>query len=320
MENQNSDMLTTKEAARILNVKPTTIHKYVREGKLKPVYTDGWQIDATKLFYTADIEALKKELQKPGITTGEAADLLGIHITTISQYIQKGIIKAGKKLYRGREIYFIEPEEIERFKSVYDQKKKREQKNFFDKETGFAWFQSFIDSKGNSNNRILPNDEGEPYLNTEDGKQIHIDKVLLLGFQPVFQIPDIDYISKRGYAKFKFSISENFYSIITYFYKYLGPKNMKVAVNEDQSITVEVKPFFLREQLNSEEIKELNKSLVEGSIICRYDGILVNSDLETITVAVPADLKDLVKKEAERTGHTIEEIVLDSLKEKFNYK
>lgn len=74
MRENQKEMVTTKEAATILNVKPSTIHKYVREGKIKPVYEENWQIDATKLFYLEDVERLKNKNKKPGITTGEAAE------------------------------------------------------------------------------------------------------------------------------------------------------------------------------------------------------------------------------------------------------
>lgn len=52
-------IIKTSEAAEILQVKVSTVHKYVKEGKLKPVYEDDWQIDTTKLFYEDDILDLK---------------------------------------------------------------------------------------------------------------------------------------------------------------------------------------------------------------------------------------------------------------------
>jgi excisionase family DNA binding protein len=312
------ETLTTKEAAELLKVQPSTIHKYVKDGKLEPVYVTNWQIDATKLFFKEDIEKLKQEFSKPGITTGEAAELLGIHHTTISQYIQKGLIKAEKKPYKGRDIYFIEPEEIENFKSTHEFKRKKEQKEFFDKETGFAWFQSFTDVHGNQNNRILLDGEGEALLVRDNGKKITLNNIVAAGYSPVVSIPDIDYISKRGYAKFIFNQTDLFYSIIELFYLHLGPKNMKVSLQEDRTLKVEIKPIYIKSQLPNEILQELRISLLEGSISNRLDGIVINSDLETITVAVPSELKELIRKEAEVTQRTIEEVVLSVLKDKFS--
>lgn len=312
-------MLTTKEAAELLEVKPSTIHKYVREKKLNPVYDSNWQIDATKLFFREDIEGIKKELIKPGITTGEAAELLGLHVATISQYIQKGILKAEKKPYRGRDIYFITPEAIETFKSNYELSRKKEQKEFFDKETGFAWFQSFKDKKGNNGHRILLDESSEPYLYTTDGRKIVLNRIELEGYVPISPISDIDYIHKRGYAKFKFKESNTFYYIVELFYKYLGPKSIKIIINEENSVHVEVKPILINEMLNEEVIQELNECVIEGSIIQRLDGIYIDSDLESITVAIPSELKALIKTQAEISNQTMEEVVLQLLKEKFHY-
>ncbi|MDE3841068.1 hypothetical protein C0966_17545 (plasmid) [Bacillus methanolicus] len=317
MDREDKEILTTKEAACELDVKPSTIHKYVKEGKIKPVYDDSWHIDGTYLFYTKDVLMLKKELVKPGITTGEAAEMLGLHHTTISQYIQKGLLRAEKKPYRGRDIYFIEPEEIERFKSNYESKKKRKRKEFYNKETGFAWFQSFIDPQGNKNNRILLGEDGEPFLRTYDNRQIPVEFIKLEGFQPINPIPDIDYIHKRGYAKFRFTENDTFYQIIELFYQNLGPKNMKLTIAEDLSIIVEVKPILIKDNYNVFE--ELEKSLVEGSVTQRLDGIYIDSDLEIITIAAPSQLKKLIKEDADKLNINMEDLVLKILKEKYGF-
>lgn len=315
-EEQNK-LLSTKEAAELLEVKPSTIHRYVREKKIKPVYDSNWQIDATKLFYKEDIDRLKKELVKPGITTGEAAELLGLHIATISQYIQKGILKAEKKPFKGREIYFITADELENFKSNYELNKKKEQKEFFDKDTGFAWFQSFKDKNENNGHRILLDESNEPYLFTTDGRKIELNRIAEEGFVPISPISDIDYIHKRGYAKFEFQKSNTFYNIAELFYRYLGPKNLKININEDNSVHVEIKPILINEILNDEWIQELNESVIEGSIIQRLDGVYIDSDVESITVAIPSELKAQIKNEAEQSNRTMEEVVLQILKEKY---
>lgn len=315
MSDEKNGIITTKEAAKLLDVKPSTIHKYVKEGKLKPVYENNWHIDATKLFYVKDIEQLKNEFVKPGITTGEASELLGLHLTTISQYIQKGELKAEKKLYKGREIYFIEREELERFKNSYEWSKKKEQKEFLDKETGYAWFQCFSDSLGRSENRILLDEGGEPFLFTSDSRKIPLNKIKSEGYQPTTSIADIDYISKRGYAKFKFMISDLFFSVVDLFYKNLGPKNMKMSVDGDE-VVIEIKPVVIRGEVPSTSVQYLENNIIEGGVSTRVDGVIINSDLETITVAVPSELKERIKREAELSKNTIEEVVLKILTEK----
>lgn len=44
-----NNIISTKEAAAELDVKINTINKYVKEGKLKPVYKENWSIDTTKI-------------------------------------------------------------------------------------------------------------------------------------------------------------------------------------------------------------------------------------------------------------------------------
>ncbi|KZE67968.1 hypothetical protein AWM68_17500 [Fictibacillus phosphorivorans] len=317
MDKIERGMITTKDAAEKLGVKSSTIHKYVKEGKLKPVYGDNWHIDATKLFYEDDVLELKKELAKPGISTGEAAELLGLHKTTITQYINKGLIHAEKKTYRGRELNFISPEELERFKLSYESKQKRERKDFYDKETGYAWFQSFEDKEGNRNNRILLNQNGDPYLSTSQNEDISIEDIKPEGYKPVYLIKDHDYIHKRGYAKFTFKPSEDVYSIIELFYRNLGPKNLKLNLREDHFIEVEVKPILIKEEINEIQLSTLNNSLEEGNIIVRHDGVFIDSDLEIITIAAPSGLKKKIKQDSEKDNISMEDVVLNILKEKY---
>ncbi|MGR9635438.1 helix-turn-helix domain-containing protein [Bacillus cereus] len=63
----------TKEAAKQLNIAESTLHKYVKDGLIKPVYDD-WKQDGSRLFYVDDIERLAESIKKPkGITISELA-------------------------------------------------------------------------------------------------------------------------------------------------------------------------------------------------------------------------------------------------------
>lgn len=316
MEKENRKMITTSEAAELLKVKPSTIHKYVREEKLKPVYETNWQIDATKLFYLDDVEALKKQLAKPGITTGEASELLGLHPTTVNLYIQRGELKAEKKDYKGRKLFFIEPEELERFKSKYEETKKLEKKDFFDKETGYAWFQSFVDQHGEVNGRILLNESGQPYLSTPNG-QIPYGEIKKSGYAPSFIIKDINYKSRKGIVRFHFAETPDTFRIMELFYKNLGPKNMKVILTDDRKIEVEVKPILIEETVSEFDYQFLESHLQLGNISKRLEGIFLDSELENLSVPVPTQLKLRIRKDAKEKNKTIEELVLKILKEKY---
>lgn len=319
-QEEQRKIIKTSEAAEILQVKVSTVHKYVKEGKLKPVYEDDWQVDTTKLFYEDDILNFKETLIKPGLTTGEAAKLLGIHITTISQYINKGIIKAEKKQYKGRELNFIEPAELERVKSELSLQKRENQKSFIDREHNIAWFQPFQNEDTGEFGRILLNDDNHPILLTNQNRNISYEDITRLGFRPLYKLADSKYINKKGYAMFQFpydnSLGSPVFKLFDLFYKIAGPKNMKVNV-VNQNILAEIKPIFLPIIEEPILINTLKNSLKTGDIHLRHNGIYIDSEVETITFSLPAELKQKIKIDAEKQNVTMEEFVLGIIKEKY---
>lgn len=320
MNQTERKIIKTSQAADILEVKVSTIHKYVNEGKLKPVYEDNWQIDTTKLFYEDDVLKLKNELIKPGITTGEAAEFLGLHITTISQYIQKGIIHAQRKPYKGRELYFIEPKELERVKSELSQQKQNAPKDFFDRKQKLVWFQALQNEGTGEFGRILLNEEMEPELITNQNRKIPYDDITRSGFVPVYQLADDKYIHKKGYALFElpyeFNLGATIYKVMDEFYKIAGPKNMKVLVF-NQKILVEVKPVLLPIIDNQNMIDVLTSTVKKGEVYVRHNGVYIDSEIETITFSLSSDLKQQIKEDAEKNNVNMEDYVLMIIKEKY---
>ncbi|MCS0824673.1 helix-turn-helix domain-containing protein [Cytobacillus firmus] len=311
------EMITTNEAAEILKVKPSTIHKYVKQGELKPVYEDNWHIDNTKLFYKEEVEELKQKKGKPGITTGEASKLLGLHTATIFQYIQQGLLAAEKKLYKGREYYFIAPEELERFKSFYEEQKRNEGKDFYDKDKNYAWYQEFLSPEGKDSNFLLLNEERQPYLQTQNGEHIPYEEIEKAGYKPVRKISDIGYKTQKGFAKFSFMESQEFYRTMGLFYSKLGPKNIKVFLDKENKITVEVKPILIKDDIPDYIFSLLEESIIEGDISKRLEGVFIDSDLDVLAIAIPSKLKRKIKEDAAKSKSTIEELVISILEEKY---
>ncbi|MDE5055357.1 helix-turn-helix domain-containing protein [Niallia taxi] len=315
-----SKELTTKEAAELLNVKTTTIHKYVKEHKLTPSNEASWHIDNRKYFYEADILRLKKEIEKPGYTTGDIAKILNLHTVTVSQYVNKGLLKAEKHIYRGRELNFISKEEFELFSKEYYGKKRAEKKDFYDKDTGTAWFQTFT-NENDDEGRILIEDHS-PVLVTNSGLRIPISEIKSNGFKPRTEILDHGYISKKGYAKFMFLYEENInyplYDFIEICYKHLGPKNIKLGI-EESTLILEIKPYLFPDDLLKEEILELLKSnLEDGSIIPSRKGIFIDSDYELLTFAASSSIKRRVKQAADEQNITMEEFLAEIVINYFN--
>jgi DNA-binding transcriptional MerR regulator len=314
------ETMSTSKAAAYLGVTPGSIHRYVSEGKLKPVYDEDWQIDNTKLFYKDDIEELKEQQKKPGFTTGEASKLLGIHLSSVKSYIQQDILKAEKKTYKGREMFFISPEDLELFKAYYVENFKKEKKEFYDKDTNFAWFQSFKDPLGNIRNRLLVDDEGQAFLQTYDNQRIPYNEIVSKGYKPVKPIEDKGYFSKKGYAVFRFMESSVFYELIEIFYEIMGVKNIKISILPNRLFEVEVKPLLISKELSTEQKVLLSNSIYSGKIIERLDGIYINSDLEILQIGVPSKIKNIIKDEADKLGTSMEEIVIKLLEKTYGQK
>ena len=304
--------ITSREAAELLDVKITTIQKYVREKRLVPSNEASWHIDNRKYFYEDDILKLKKELAKPGYTTGEIAKKLNLHPVTVSQYVSKGLLKAEKHIYRGREISFVSPEEYERFSNEYQEKKRAEKKEFYDKDTGIAWFQSFIKSDGTFGRILI--EENRPILVTSEGSRVAINDIVSTGFTPQNRVEDHGYSSKKGYARFEFpyleDINNPIYDFIERCYKHIGFKNIKLGFNESV-IILEIKPYlFSYDTIPQNLEKQLNLYIKEGNITPSRNGLFVDSDYEILTFAAPSSLKKEVKRSSEEKSLTMEELLL----------
>lgn len=303
-----SSYYTIKEAAELLQVNPATIYKYIREGKLCPALKG-----TEKVLCQKELEHIKVQLEKPGMTTGEAAKFLGIHQTSVNHLIKVGILKAEKRVYRGKDMYFIDPCLLDEYKRKYLQKNGRGKKKYIDKDTGYVLFQQFTNSEGNNDNRILLDKKGKMYLHTYKHEQIPLKKIENLGYSNNTVFADTGYITKRGYARFIFpDVNQNLLSVIDLFYKHLGIKNMNIYVDE-QDIYVEVKPIFIKEQIPFDLYSYLESHLVIGRLKDALDGFLIESNVEIINAAVPYEIKEKLKDIAKKSNKTMDEIVVNIL-------
>jgi DNA-binding transcriptional MerR regulator len=321
----HNDYLKTNEVANLLGVSISTIYKYVKEKKLTPVYQDKWRIDESLLFRPKEVEKLKDEFKKPGLTTGEVATKLNIHPTTVSSYIAKGILPATKKLYKGRELYFIEQEDLDRFQEN-QRTNKREKKQFYSKTKGFFLFQVLTNERTNEKARIMEFDGQDGKAITEDGRILSLTQLKEEGFTKKQKLVEKKYITKRGFAVIELPkpnyINSPVFSIIEAFYQHLGPQNIKIN-SEKEYIYIEVKPIFIEgftEELYQKEISIIEKHLKEGKLEVRHNGIIIDSDLEPLTLHIPSALKQSVVQNSKDQGLTIEEYTTKILQEIVNHE
>lgn len=318
------ETVTTKQAAQLLGVKESTILRYEKNGMLTSLYPDSWQQDGTKIFYKKDVEQLLQQQQKPGLTTKEAAKILDVAPSTIIKHIQKGTLQAELQKYRGRDTYFIQEDELERFMdnnpiSSYIYERKTFIANLDDTEVYL--FQPFV----NSDNKLarIISVEGEGKVLTEQEEVFPLYELQTRGYKPKFEIERGSYNTKRGYVSFLFKkpsfLQSPTYTIIEWLYQHQGAANIRMEVNGD-SIKIEVKPFLL--EINplqyQEEIKYMHRHVVDGEIAVRHNGVLLDSKIETLSFYVDKQFKDQVKMLAKEQGVGLEEFLLNAVREYVN--
>ncbi|MDX8367139.1 helix-turn-helix domain-containing protein [Cytobacillus sp. IB215665] len=319
LEENKSEHLTTQQVAEYLGRGTATIYKYVKEGKLTPVYDHSkWKMRRTKIFKREEVEKLKAELKKPGISTFEASKRINLKYPTLMSFIYDGTIPAKKLEHRGKEQYFIAEEDLEQFLSsdFYARYLTQREKKQFVSEQGYLLFQSFINPETNINARLMEVDGDEGKIISQDGVAMSIQEAIDEGFESSITFEDKAYSTKKGYATFRFmkpyDVRSNIYSIIEAFYQSTGPKNVRLTVDHNY-INVEVKPLYI-EGKHHEFMQLLQQHVVSGKVFEEPSGILIDSDLEPLTIYIPSKMKQFIREKAEQEGKTMEEVSVEALK------
>lgn len=93
-------LYTPKQAAKILELHPETVRKFLRQGKIKARKIGGWKITEEELqefIKNPPQLQLDPDPEPSGyITTEEAADILGKGRRTIQDYCNQGKLEACK--------------------------------------------------------------------------------------------------------------------------------------------------------------------------------------------------------------------------------
>ncbi|MED4404109.1 helix-turn-helix domain-containing protein [Metabacillus fastidiosus] len=311
--------MTTDQVALFLNRSKGSIYNYVKEELLTPVADHPkWKMRKTTLFRKSEVEQFREKLTKPGITTLEAAKELGIEYTALMPFIYNGTLQADRKIFQGKERHFIKKEELSSFKNseVFKNFLERKKKNNRATQDGWRLFQSLVNPESNTMARIMELNENHSLVITEDDEQFPIEEIVQRGFVVQHPITDKPYITRKGYAKFKFfkpySIHSDIFQVIDYLYQIITHKNIKVIV-EHSFIYLDIKPVFL-EEMNQDFFSILNNGLYEGKIEQQPSGVSIESDLEPLYLSVPSHMKQLIKEIAKKENKTIEEVSIDALK------
>lgn len=320
---EGTSHLTTQQAATILGVTEKTIYNYVKDKKLKPKNIDNWQIEGFYYFASEDIERLLEAQKRPGKTTSEVAEMLGVSSTTIFRYIKDGKLPATQGTLNGRTVYFIKEEDAENFNTSHIQANKRKKKDFYSKKIGYALFQLFVQEDTGSSARIISINGAEGVALTNNDQEITLEELKKLKYSPAYSLnhkPN----TKKGFVKFIFKkphhqVKSAVYRILDLFYAHTGPLNMRIQINDDEMV-VEVKPTFLPINKNDyiTEIEIMNHHLKEGKVLTRLKGIMIDTKFEGLHINFPEMLKAQIKQRASLEGKSMEEVVIECLSKEFS--
>ncbi|MBU8908120.1 helix-turn-helix domain-containing protein [Desertibacillus haloalkaliphilus] len=301
----------------MLNISEPAVYNHIKNGKFHPYNKKHKHIHGGYRFSFEEVERISQEFEKPGLTTKDMADNLGVSINTILNYIHNSRLPSFQKEYRGRVRNFVCEEDFELFKSTFLQKK-REKSAFYSRKTGFFLFQPFRNTKTNDFARIMEFSDGEGIAVTTSHEEIHTDDLKEKGYEPLIELPHVKMNQKRGYVTFTFPnpshVNSPVYSLLDFFIKTVGPKNMKI-IHEEHAIKVKVKPTLLPldPNVDHEEVALIQQHLTEGKLTLLPDELFIDSDLEIIKTYIPSEKKERLKKEAKDLGMSLEEFVAHKL-------
>ncbi|MBU8908264.1 helix-turn-helix domain-containing protein [Desertibacillus haloalkaliphilus] len=313
----HKEFFTVKDVASILNISEPAVYNNIKNENFRPYNKKYKHIHGGYRFSIEEVERIREEFRKPGLTTKDIADELGVSINTILKYIHDGTLPSDRQEYRGRVRNFVQEENFESFKKSFQQKK-REKSSFYSRQTGYFLFQPFKNNTNNDFARIMEFSDGEGVAVTTSFEKIHTDDLEQRGYQPLIEFPHLKVNQKRGYATFTFPkpphVKSPVYSLLEFFIKNVGPQNMKV-INEDHSIKVKVKPTLipLNQNDNHGEMALIQQHLTEGKLTTLPEEIFIDSDLEVVKTYIPSEDKDRLKKEAKELGMSLEEFVAHKL-------
>lgn len=308
--------INTEQAAALLNVSEQTIYHYIRDEKLNPINKEKWQVEGTYLFNQDEVEGLRIQVEKPGMTTGDVARALGETTANINQRIKKGIIPAEKYFYKGKDQYFISPEDFEAYKASIPTV-------FYSKKLNFGLFQPFNSYAGEFG-RITFLTKTDGILTTEKDREIPLNELSNEGFKPLYEIKQHERDVKKGDIKLQAplpsQIKAPFYSMVDFLYRNVGPINMTIT-QKDHTITVEFKSLYIDLTPNNEEIIHmLKRHIVEGRFFERENALYIQSELEGTMIYLPYQLKEKIKKTAKQHERNLEEEIISILESHMNNK
>lgn len=314
---------STTEAAEFLEVTPNTIYQYIKNKILNPCNLEEFEYSRQYLFTHEELERVKKEFFKPGLTTTEVSKILNVKPHTVFTYIKEGKLPAEKKEYKGRLIYFIQEKDLSNFQSTLQQRQKNSRRSFYLKSHNICLFQLFIHTDTNQKARIIELSKKDIVLQFEDGRfeTISLHNFSESCFSPAYTISS-ELIHRKGEVTFKFpkprTIEAISYFFIDYLFQHVGYSNMMIS-EKNEMITVKVKPVSLHISQEESDLLDLMKqSLVNGELIEGPKFVRLISPTTSLHIKeIPRTLKEKIKEKSKKEHTSMEQVVVSILKNYF---
>ncbi|PFT46230.1 helix-turn-helix domain-containing protein [Bacillus cereus] len=317
MQFDKREKLNTKEAAKQLNIAESTLHKYVKDELIKPVYDD-WKQDGSRLFYVDDIERLAESIKKPkGITISELAKKIGKTKTYIQKHIKLGNLSAEKIVYRGKKTFLIDSAEAKKFiEKVNAGNSSRHFINIDGKD--YFLYQLLVNRVTNNTARIIDIEIGKVLTDCNEVKEL--ETILNEGYYPKVYIEKGRGFTTKKVVTFTFPLPQNFddtfYNVIDWLYANINGSNITINIKEEK-ILVTIKPITISTQIYNcqQEINFLKKFISEGNISIRDEKIILTSEWDGVTFNLRHFEKEQLKKRARKKGISMEQLCEDLIRE-----
>jgi hypothetical protein len=234
---------------------------------------------------------------KEDLTSAEAAERIGRSPTFIHKQIRDGLLPYYEGVHRGKKTYFIKPADLEQFAASNPDTGKYDM--IFDQKSGTFLYQPF--QKDGKLARVVRmkrvnRRKKEITLQMGTDELITYEEAIEAGWTPALLITERKPITSYGYARFDFPLptasDSMIYGIIEELFKQVGPANIRITAGE--RLVVEVKKSVLVGILptsHPDVIDKMKLFLVQGNIVPKYDGTLIDTGLSPITFYLPEEKK-----------------------------
>ncbi|MFD2614736.1 helix-turn-helix domain-containing protein [Paenibacillus gansuensis] len=317
------EYLRASEAAAELGITVASLYKLRKHDdpvkRLEPFNPSTYKGDGGFVYRREDVDRVKPSYVKEDLTVTKAAERIGRSTTFIHKLIRDRLLPYYEGIYRGKKTFFIRPADLEKFAASNPDSGKYDM--IYDRKTGVFLYQSF--QNGGKLARIVQikrvnRRKKEIILQVGTDELINYEDALAAGWAPSLTISDRKPITSYGYARFDFPLptasDSMIYGIIEELFKQVGPANIRITAGE--RVVVEVRKSVLvgiMPTSHPDLIDKLKLFLVQGEIVPKYDGTLIDTGLSPITFYVTGEKKAELLQRAAEAGKTLQEWIVETV-------